>query len=447
MKRRISIFWITLVSIAAAVLLSGCIGSRAVEASSAYLSPAGWQDNDALLEHDSFDAYATAVRNEVRRFRIPFSLEQAEREIELNSPIELQLGEGCKGQASGIAILVHGLSDTAFSLREIGSVLADVCYKSRVVLLPGHGTRAGDLLTTRLHDWQNTLDYLINQAVSETETVLLVGFSLGGVLTLDAAVQRQNDIDGVIGISPAYHLSSARIARWANLAAPFARWVDRGVADDPMRYEAMPTRGVAETWSAIKELERNLKKYGPVNIPWMLAQSMDDAVVQPEQNEALWDAHALNPNSQLLRFISSQSFPEDSRKLNLPGSSDSDRVIALTHLAVHQSRENPHYGIAGLYRNCGGNMPRDNDGVNQCEQAESVWYGVWDTEPQPGRAMAFSTFNPSFDQFAAELKKFSLKLIQTSLSKKPIIEYEDGYKKKPRTKNVGAAFWLHHAMY
>lgn len=394
----------------ASVLFSGCVGHRDVEAPVEYLSPKGWQNNDAFLSQPSFVDYANSVKDEVRRFRLPFDPELADIEVELASPSELPLDSACNDEAAGIAILVHGLADTAFSMRDIGQVLAEVCFRSRVVLLPGHGTRAGDLLTTRLRDWENTISYLIDQAASESETVLLVGFSLGGVLTLDAALQNQNTVDGVIGISPAYYLSSARLARWAKLVAPVARWVDRGVADDSMRYEAMPTRGVAETWSAMKQLHRRLNTSGSVDIPWMLAQSMDDAVVVPSQNEALWKSKAVNPDSRLIRFVSTQTFAEEEKIINLPGSSESNQVIALTHLAIHQSPDNPRYGLKGSYRNCGGTMPRNQDWVQQCQQSESVWYGLWGTEPQPGQALAFSTFNPSFQQFANEIKQFATRL-------------------------------------
>jgi len=396
-----------LVLVLACTTLSGCIGSRDVEAPEIYLSAAGWQDNQVHLKSATFAEYAKSFTDEVRRFRIPFDPDNADAEVVMASPVELPIAQACNGRANGIAILVHGLSDTAFSLRDVGRVLADACYRSRIILLPGHGTRAGDLLTTRLVDWQQTIHYLIEQAAAETESILLVGFSLGGVLTLDAALKKQDVVDGVIGISPAYHLSSARIARWANLGAPLIRWVDRGVADDSMRYEAMPTRGVAETWSAIKTLQRSLDKYGSVEIPWMLTQSVDDAVIVPADNEALWKKHAQNPESRLIRVVSTQQYPEEARVITLPGSSESDQVIALTHLAIHQSPANPRYGRNGNYRNCGGNMPRAADAVEQCEQSDNVWYGLWSTEPVPGRAMAFSTFNPSFDQLADEIKRFA----------------------------------------
>lgn len=388
-------------------VLSGCIGSRAIEAPEAYLSPAGWQHPESLLAHDNFSDYAAAVTDEVRRYRMPFDPEQADTEIAQVSPVELGLSDHCEDQPAGIAILVHGLSDTAYSLRDIGHVLSDVCFKSRVVLLPGHGTRSGDLLTTRFAHWQTTLHYLIDQAAAESDTVILVGFSLGGVLTLDAALQRQDAVDGVIGISPAYHLSTSRLARWTPWIAPVIRWIDRGVADDPMRYEAMPTRGVAETWRAMQHLNGSLERYGPVTMPWLLTQSMDDAVIVPDDNETLWRSQAAHPDSRLIRFVSDQSYEDEERTLTLPGNSEADRVIALTHLAIHQSPDNPHYGINGRYRNCGGNMSRESEGVSACETSDEIWYGLWSTEPVPGRAMAYSTFNPAFDQLAREIQTFA----------------------------------------
>lgn len=391
--------------------VSGCIGSRDVEAPVAYLSAAGWQDNQALLKESSFDGYASSVKDEVQRYRIPFNPVSATDEIEQASPVELAPAGECAGRVAGIAILVHGLSDTAYSMRDIGEVLASGCFKSRIMLLPGHGTRAGDLLTTRLSHWHNSIDYLVDQAVSETDTVVLVGFSLGGVLTLDTALRRHEVIDGVIGISPAYHLSSAKLARWAPVLAPVMRWVDRGVADDPMRYEAMPMRGVAETWRAMQQLKKNIEQSGSVDIPWLLVQSMDDAVVVPEQNEQLWELNAVHPHSRLIRFVSDQEYSDNEKTLTLQGGDEAQRVIALNHLAIHQSPENSLYGLNGSYRNCGGNMPRDRDMVTLCEQSEEVWYGLWDTQPAPGQALAYSTFNPSFDKLAEEINRFVTRIV------------------------------------
>lgn len=398
------------------MILTGCVGSRSVESPDAHFQPVGWQNKQAFLEHKNFTDYANAITNEVRAFRIPLDPDNTEVEIEQVSPIELQPNVSCDGRTAGIAILVHGLADTAYSLRDIGNVLADACYKSRVILLPGHGTRGGDLLTTRMADWYDTLNYLVDQASAESDNVVLVGFSLGSVLTLDLALLRPDDVDGVIGISPAYYLASESIAKWAPVASPFIRWVDRGVSDDPLRYEVMPTRGVAETWKAMKQLQNNLEQRGPVTLPWMLIQSMDDAVIVPEANEALWNSHAVHQDSRLIRLVSNQSYPEKDRISSLPGNDDTSKVIALTHLAVHQSPDNPHYGLKGSYRNCGGSMPRDVEEVRLCTESDDVHYGLWSTEPKVGQAMAYSTFNPSFDLLAVKIREFALRIANDNMA-------------------------------
>lgn len=68
----------TLCFVVVCALLSGCIGSREVEAPAVYLSPAGWQNNQSFLEKTNFSDYASAVTEEVQRFRIPFDAERAD---------------------------------------------------------------------------------------------------------------------------------------------------------------------------------------------------------------------------------------------------------------------------------------------------------------------------------------------------------------------------------
>jgi len=396
--------------------LSGCSATRVSEAEAApeFLSPAGWQTPDRLLNEPSFNDYAAAVKAEVGRYRIPFDSAQADKEIEMASSAELLPAEACNGNAAGIAILVHGLSDTAYAMRDVGQVLTNSCYISRSILLPGHGTRSGDMVTTRLKHWNSTLNYLIDQAAAETDNILLVGFSLGAVLTLEKAIARKEHIDGIIALSPAYHLSSYKLAKWSGWARPFVPWIDRGISDDSMRYEAMPTRGVVETVKAMKQAHRKLKKNGPINIPWLIAQSLDDAVILPETNHALWKKYAAHPDSRLINFYSEKKPGEEENVINITGINTQQKVRGLSHLAIHIAPENEHYGLNGDYRNCGLTAPRDRTLVRTCEQAEIVSYGLWKTEVEAGTPLAISTFNPSFEKFAAEINAFADKVAESS---------------------------------
>lgn len=394
----------------ACLALAACSATRGTEAPEAYLTPTGWQSLDNTLPTGTFSDYADAVRDEVDRFRIPFDSANALQEADWAAPIELLPEPACGNTLNGIAILVHGLSDTAFAMRDAARVLASQCYRARTVLLPGHGTRAGDLLTTRHAHWRNTVQYAIDQASAEHDHVVVVGYSLGAVLTLNEALKNNDTIDAVIAFSPAYHLSAQKLARWAPLMHPIVRWVDRGIADDAMRYEAMPTRGVAETVRAMRALNKTLAKSDGVTQPWLMIQSMDDAVVRPVDNNAFFDRHAKHPLSQRVNLFSNNA-PDagtynPKREHWIPGFSDELRVRALTHLAVHISPDNPHYGPNGAYRNCGGTGPTEASVVALCENSDNIEYGLWRDLRAGQKPTALATFNPQFDEVAAVIKTF-----------------------------------------
>jgi len=65
---------------------------------------------------------------------------------------------------------VHGLADSPFSFIDVANHLADKGYLVRAVLLPGHGSKVGDLMLPSLADWQNVVAHhseLLKQRVEK----------------------------------------------------------------------------------------------------------------------------------------------------------------------------------------------------------------------------------------------------------------------------------------
>ncbi len=415
--------FLRLCSLLILLLLGACAATGEQQASKEYLSVSGWQSVDDAFQSKNFRDYSAAIKNEVQLHRISFDPARRQLEVDRVSPAEYPPDPSCEKEA-GIAVVVHGLSDTAFSMSDIASVFAKNCFRARTVLLPGHGTRSGDLLNVRLQHWQDTVSYLLRQAADEHETIVAVGMSMGAVLTLDAALRPENSVDAIVSIAPAFHLSTWRLARLTPWVVALKPWIDKGIADDAMRYEAMPTRGVAETARAIKSLHGNLQQVDTISIPWMVIQSVEDAVIVPEKIQQLFQTKAAHPASRLLNFHAKA--PDGSNISVAAGeqgedwflADDDERIIAvnsfseryrsygITHVAVHLSPLNPHYGFEGEYRNCGSTAPRDSDEVKRCQSAEEVWYGPWGVKAPDDRPAAVSTFNPEFDQLAGELGDF-----------------------------------------
>ena len=388
-------------------LLSGC-ASKESTAPRPELQSSGWRDASAVAPVADFDAYVAGLTQELRTHRLPFAPSMADAELRSVVPFRSPPGPGCPpGAPRGIAVLLHGLSDTAFAMRDLASSFSKLCLESRVLLLPGHGTRPADLMVVDHRDWLAHVEAAVAQANRENDQVVLAGFSLGAALALAVAVERPGTVDAVIGLSPAYRLRSNTLARQARWVATFRPWLDLGPREDFARYGAMPTRGIASTMAVLGLMDGRVRRTGTLKTPWMVVQSEDDEVIDVAGNRRFFDAHASDPRSVFVNYYSEP--PEEApgrRAIWLPAGHDALRVVGLSHLALHISPDNPHYGITGTYRNCGSTPFRKEQEIRACKEAPQVWYGVGGQSPPPGEAGARATFNPHYPDLERRIAAF-----------------------------------------
>jgi pimeloyl-ACP methyl ester carboxylesterase len=243
---------LAVLGVALMALLQGCASNESVAQQPELLS-SGWSDLSAMAPVADFDAYDVDVTRELRVHRLPFDAAAADAELASVAPFRIPPGPGCTAVAPrGTAVLVHGLSNTAFAMRDLAGSLSRLCFESRVLLLPGHGTRPADLRVVDHQDWLAHVKAAVAQAGRENDRVVLAGFSLGAALVLTVAAESPDKVDAVIGLSPAYRLSSNFLARQARWVAAFRTWLDLGPREDFARYGAMPTRGIASTTSGAR---------------------------------------------------------------------------------------------------------------------------------------------------------------------------------------------------
>jgi esterase/lipase len=388
-------------------LLSGCASNESV-APRAELLSSGWRDPSAAAPVADFDDYVAEVTRELGVHRLPFAPSMADAELRSVAPFRMAPGPGCQPEAPrGIAVLVHGLSDTAFAMRDLANSLSRQCFESRVLLLPGHGTRPADLMVVDHRDWLAHVEAAVTQAGRENDVVVLAGFSLGAALSLAVAAGSPDKVDAVIGLSPAYRLRSTTLARLARWVAAFRPWLDLGPREDFARYGAMPTKGIASTMALLSLMDSRVRRVGAVKTPWLVVQSEDDEVLDVAATRQFFAANAGDPRSVFVNYFSAP--PKDAsskRVIWLPAADDALRVVGLSHLAVHLSPDNPHYGVAGAYRNCGSAPFRKEDEIRACKEAPQVWYGVGGQTPPPGAAGARATFNPHYPDLERRIAEF-----------------------------------------
>jgi alpha-beta hydrolase superfamily lysophospholipase len=234
-------------------------------------------------EHSRFIRYARDGQNTAERFSRNW-----------NRTFEL-IPERIKG---GV-LLIHGLSDSPYSLRSIGEIFFKNGFYVLGVRLPGHGTVPAALLDVSWKDWYAAVDLAarhVAESTGESDPFYICGYSAGGALalkyTVDVLTTKRNKLpDRLILFSPAVGIMG--LARVSNSHKSFSwlpafekyRWVDIKPEIEPFKYTSFPKNGAAQMWDlslAAQEGMAGLEKQGRMDEfpPVLTFQSVVDATTR-----------------------------------------------------------------------------------------------------------------------------------------------------------------------
>jgi alpha-beta hydrolase superfamily lysophospholipase len=162
----------------------------------------------------------------------------------------------------GVAVLLHGLSDSPYSMRATAETLVESGYNVVVPRMPGHGFAVGALLDTRWEDWAAAVRIAVRHAASlpgAEDSLLLAGYSNGGLMAIDFALQCDEDTelpcpDGLVLFSPAIAVTRlAVITNWHTLLSwmPYfekSKWLSILPEVDPFKFTSFPKRAAWEIY-------------------------------------------------------------------------------------------------------------------------------------------------------------------------------------------------------
>jgi carboxylesterase len=192
-------------------------------------------------------------------------------------------------------LLVHGFTGTPKEMRWLGEYLAAQRYTVLGVRLTGHATSVDDMLRTRWADWLASVEDGYHLLAGSVEHIYLVGFSLGGILSLTFASGRFTPncpVDGVVGMAIPHHLpESPLLLKTIRLISVFKRslkpepsdWFDKQAEELHACYEVTPLREVADLRDVMAEMIIGLPS---ITMPVKLIYSKDDRTVRPEEKHA-----------------------------------------------------------------------------------------------------------------------------------------------------------------
>ncbi len=298
-------------------------------------------------------------------------------------------------------------------MRDLAVALSEECFLVRAILLPGHGTRPGDLLAVTREDWLESARFGISTLAGDVSEIYVAGVSLGGLIAAEIGLTDPR-IRGIIALSPAFSIERAAWVGQSVWLRHLVTWADTEASEDYARYEAMPFNALAETFLLSHDLQAMLRTRGYVETPLFLAQSADDGTIDIFENLRIFRHHFRSPLSRLLiyeRAPDSPTMPDEPRVLRLDSLHPEQRIYGYSHLALHVSPRNPHYGRNGDYRDCGATADRPPDAVERCLSAPQPLRGETFARAEiPGidmQAMARLTFNPNFARLVERILAFA----------------------------------------
>jgi alpha-beta hydrolase superfamily lysophospholipase len=225
------------------------------------------------------------------------------------------------GSPRGIAVFLHGLTDSPYSLRHIARCYRDHGYVSVAIRMPGHGTVPGGLTDVEWQQWLTATRLAVREGrrvAGSSVPLHIVGFSNGATLALMYALDALDDASlsrpsHLVLIAPMIGITRfARFAGLAGLPAIFpafakAAWLSILPEFNPFKYNSFPINGARQSYLLTAALQTKIMSHAKDGrlaqlAPILTFQSAVDFTVSTRAVVSSLFAHLPANGSELVLF-------------------------------------------------------------------------------------------------------------------------------------------------
>lgn len=188
-------------------------------------------------------------------------------------------------------LMLHGFTGSPASIKPWALAMHERGLSVAVPQLAGHGTHWTDLNKVTWQDWYKSVEEEFLELKKTCDQVFVAGFSVGGALALRLSQIRGSEIAGTILLNASIYDERKRF-KLVGLLSTFLPSIRGGVGDvakpgaPKHGYERIPLRGLNQVRKLWEVVERDLYL---VDLPLMVAYSLNDHVVHPVCSETIID--------------------------------------------------------------------------------------------------------------------------------------------------------------
>ncbi|MCA9220637.1 MAG: alpha/beta fold hydrolase, partial [Planctomycetales bacterium] len=149
-----------------------------------------------------------------------------------------------------------------------------------------------DLCGVTARDWYTDAERALLKLKDRVDRAIVVGLSMGGLVTLELAMRHPEMIAGIVTVAAALKFADP-LSRLTNVIAPFVKyWPSPNAFNDESRkglsrnYEKFPTKTFVELYRYSQEIADRLTE---VHVPIRVIQSKRDQVVAAESANIIYE--------------------------------------------------------------------------------------------------------------------------------------------------------------
>ena len=215
-------------------------------------------------------------------------------------------------QASFGVLILHGFTATLDSVKALYTPLCEIGIPVLMPQLAGHGASSPDALRgVTWEAWMKDADKAFQELRCHSERVIIIGHSMGALLSINLAVRYGSEIDSLVLVAPAIKLASlfapgrplhfavpivSRVIKKWDLK-PYARKSNEGCAP---HYAWVPTDAVVSFFDLLKKTLPLLKK---VTVPVFILHNRRESTVLPESATILCDSIATDSSEKSIVWL------------------------------------------------------------------------------------------------------------------------------------------------
>ena len=195
-------------------------------------------------------------------------------------------------------LVIHGFTATLDSVKLLSLSLQKLGIPLSVPLLTGHGASSPEALRgVKWERWMADAEDALQKLTLEAERIIVIGHSMGALLSLNLAVRYREKIDSLVLATPAIKLVSVLApGRPLHFAAPLLGRIIRNwelksdFAEAECKtctphYSWVPTDAIISFFDLIK---KSTPLLGRITIPVLIIHNRKERTVRPESASILY---------------------------------------------------------------------------------------------------------------------------------------------------------------